>query len=97
VTSGGVFVDGEKLHIVLSNLQSNTHFTADVGVADTQDDRLSPMKSIAPQRGKLMFVPETALVDEAPDGLTRVFRQDRRELVVLYKALSSGQVRSTTP
>jgi hypothetical protein len=97
VTSGGLFVDGDKLHIVLSNLQSNTHFTADTGVADTHDDRLSPMKSIAPQRGKLTFVPETALVDEAPDGLTRVFQQDRRELVVQYKTLSSGQVRSAAP
>jgi hypothetical protein len=97
VTSGGVFVDRDNLHIVLSNLQSSTHFTADIGVADTQDDRLSPMKSIAPQRGKLMFVPETALVDETPDGLTRVFQQDRRELVVQYKTLSSGQVRSATP
>ncbi len=97
VTSGGVFVDGDRLHIVLSNLQSNTHFTADIGVADTQDDRLSPMRSITPQRGKLMFVPETALVDEAPDGLTRVFRQDRRELIVLYKTLSSGEVRSAIP
>jgi hypothetical protein len=97
VTSGGVFVDGDKLHIVLSNLQSSTHFTADIGVANTQDDRLSPMRSITPQRGKLMFVPETALVDEAPDGLTRIFRQDRRELVVLYKTLSSGQVGPAIP
>lgn len=97
VTSGGVFVDSDNLHIVLSNLQSSTHFTADIGVADTQDDRLSPMKSIAPQRGKLMFVPETALVDETPDGLTRVFQQDRRELVVQYKSLPSAHTATSAP
>lgn len=96
VTSGGVFVDGDTLHIVLSNLQSGTHATADIGVADTQDDRLSPMRSIAPQQGKLMFVPETARVDEAPDGLARVFRADRRELIVLYKTLLSGQSGETS-
>jgi hypothetical protein len=97
VTSGGVFLDGDQLHIVLSNLQSSTHATADIGVADTQDDRLSPMRSIAPQRGKLTFVPETARVDESPDGLSRVFHRDRRELVVLYKTLSPDQLRSVTP
>lgn len=97
VTSGGVFVDRDNLHIVLSNLQSSTHFTADSGVADTQDDRLSPMRSIAPQRGKLTFVPETALVDEAPDVLTRVFQQDRRELVVQYKSLPSAQAATSAP
>ncbi len=94
VTSGGMFVDGDTLHIILSNLQSNTHFAADIGVADSQDDRLAPMRSIAPQRGKLMFFPESARVDEGEDlldGLTRVFSQDRRELVVLYKTLSAEQ------
>lgn len=99
VTSGGVFVDGDTLHIILSNLQSNTHFAADIGVADSQDDRLAPMRSIAPQRGKLMFFPESARADEAEDvldGLTRVFSQDRRELIVLYKTLSSEQSELTS-
>lgn len=87
VTSGGLFVDGEHLHIVLSNLQSAAHYSADAGVVDTQDDRLAPLRSMAPQRGQLLFVPESALVSTPSDGLTRLFTNDRRELIVLYKTL----------
>jgi hypothetical protein len=87
VTSGGLFVDGEELHIVLSNIRSSTHYMADIGVADTEDDRLTPMRSIAPQRGKLAFSPESASRDPAPGGMSRVFYEDRRELIVLYKTL----------
>lgn len=87
VTSGGAFVEGDKLHLILSNLRSSTHVTADLGIVDTQDDQLTPMRSIAPQRGKLLFVPESALVEEGKDGWIRVFREDRRELIVLYKTV----------
>jgi hypothetical protein len=87
VTSGGLFVHGKELHLVLSNLQSETHHTADIGFADTQDDRLTPMRSLAPQRGRLLFVPESALVPRSPEGLSRLFQEDRRELVVLYQTL----------
>ncbi|NJL17257.1 MAG: hypothetical protein HC938_08700 [Nitrospira sp.] len=98
VTSGGIFVDGEQLHLVLSNLRSGTHLAADIGVADTQDDRLAPMRSIAPQRGKLLFVPESARVDEPADGmLARVFQEDRRELIMLYNALPSKQAEPSAP
>lgn len=96
VTSGGVFVDGDQLHVILSNLQSSTHFSADIGIADSQDDRLTPMRSMVPQRGKLMFLPESARVDEVVDGLMRVFAEDRRELVVLYKTLPLGQREMTS-
>jgi hypothetical protein len=94
VTSGGVFVDGDNLHIVLSNLRSDTQTTADIGVADTQDDRLAPMRSIAPQRGKLLFVPEAARVGKSPEGLSRLFHENRRELIVRYKTLASREAES---
>lgn len=96
VTSGGLYVDGDELHLVLSNLQAGTHYAADIGVADIADDRLTPMRSIAPQRGKLMFLPESARMDATADFLARVFHDDRRELVVLYKTLPSNQAGSTT-
>lgn len=88
VTSGGLFVDGEHLHIVLSNLQSAAHYAADAGVVDTQDDRLTPLRSMAPQRGYLLFLPESAQVSPSTEDLTRVFAADRRELIVLYKTLA---------
>lgn len=87
VTSGGVFVDGEQLHLVLSNLRSSTHVTADIGIVDTQDERLMPIRSLAPQRGQLLFLPESALVKKLREGLARLFQEDRRELVVLYQTL----------
>jgi hypothetical protein len=87
VTSGGIFLDGEELHIILSNLRSGTHHTADIGVTDTEDDRLTPMRSVAPQVGKLAFFPQAASRQAAPAGMSRVFHEDRRELIVLYKAL----------
>lgn len=93
VTSGGTFIDGDQLHIILSNLRSSTHVTADLGTVDTQDDRLTPMRSIAPQRGKLLFVPESALVEEA-EGLAGIFAEDRRRLIVLYKTVPSNEPES---
>mgnify|MGYP001188613848 CR=1 FL=1 len=87
VTSGGLFVEGKELHLILSNLRSETHYTADIGSADTPDDRLTPMRSIAPQRGRLLFVPESALVTKSPEKLARLFQEDRRELIILYQTL----------
>jgi hypothetical protein len=95
VTSGGLFVDGDELHVVLSNLRSSTHYTADIGVADTEDDRLTPMRSIAPQRGKLAFSPESASRDPAPGGMGRVFYEDRRELIVLFKTIQPDPPNAT--
>jgi hypothetical protein len=104
VTSGGVFLDGEELHVILSNLRSDTQYTADFGAAETQDDRRSPMKSIAPQPGQLVFVPESASRVATSSGLSRVFHNDRREIVVLLNALSLGRtdvtrdsLRNSTP
>ena len=53
VTSGGLFVQGDELHLILANYRSHTHYMADLGVAETQDDRLTPMQSLAPQVGRL--------------------------------------------
>lgn len=87
VTSGGMFVAGDELHVLLSNLRSDPHYVADVGVADQQDDRLTPMRSLAPQQGKLSFHPAAAAKDPAPSGIGRLFHWDRREVVILYRML----------
>lgn len=87
VTSGGLFVQDDRLHLFLSNYRSKTHYRADIGVADTTDDRLTPMKPIAPQEGKLDFEPQRSRVPSAPAGLSRLFHWDRRELIVLFRQL----------
>lgn len=87
VTSGGLFVQGEELHIVLANYRSPTHYSADIGVADTTDERLTPMRSLAPQRGHLYFEPVSATHPADGSIFGNLFQWDRLELVVLYENL----------
>ena len=89
VTSGGVFVQGDELHLILANYRSHTRYMADFGVAETQDDRLTPMQSLAPQDGRLDFEPNSAKRELSVGGLGKLFHWDRRELAVLYKQLPS--------
>ena len=84
VTSGGVYVQGDNLHLVLANYRSPTHSSADIGVADTTDDRLTPLRALAPQRGRLTFEPREAAVETADSGIARWFQTDKREVVVRY-------------
>lgn len=88
VTSGGLFVQGEELHVIIGNYRSPTNFMADVGVTDTTDDRLVPMRAIAPQRGRLYFDPPAATRDVDTHALGKIFQRDRRELIILYGAVS---------
>lgn len=87
VTSGGLFVQGDELHLILANYRSHTRYMADFGVAETQDDRLTPMQSLAPQEGRLEFEPNSAERERPVGVLGTVFHWDRRELAVLYKQL----------
>lgn len=82
VTSGGLFLAGTDLHVILSNYRSNTHSAADIGTADTQDDRLTPLRSLAPQKGTLRFEPAEFQRPAAPQGAGRLFHWDRRELII---------------
>jgi hypothetical protein len=97
VTSGGLFVAGDELRVLLSNVRSDTRYTADIGVADTEDDRLTPMRSLAPQRGRLSFDPAAAARDTAPRGLRRIFHWDRRELAILYRKLEPRHLDAAAP
>ncbi|HXX76066.1 MAG TPA: hypothetical protein VEI50_13130 [Nitrospiraceae bacterium] len=87
VTSGGVFVQGDELHLILANYRSHTHYKADYGTAETQDDRLTPMQSLAPQRGRLGFVPYSAQRERSSGIWEKLFQYDHRELTILYKQL----------
>ncbi|MDP3092219.1 MAG: hypothetical protein Q8N04_16220 [Nitrospira sp.] len=97
VTSGGMFIQGEILRLRLANYRSHTHQSADIGVADTQDDRLTPLRSFAPQRGRLHFEPRSSIAPDPDQGLTRMFSWDRREVAVLYRSLPPLQVTPAQP
>jgi len=73
---------------LLSNLRSGTHPVADIGVAPSEDDRLRPLESLAPQRGALVFLPASAARNPAPSGLKRITHWDRREVIVRFHALT---------
>lgn len=87
VTSGGLFVQGQELHLILANYRSPTHYAADIGVADTTDDRLTPMRSLAPQRGRLDFSPSSAKREPGVSAFAKMFQWDRREVIVAYQLL----------
>jgi hypothetical protein len=87
VTSGGLFVQGDELHLILANYRSHTRYMADFGAAETQDDRHTPMQSLAPQGGRLDFEPDSAKRERPVGVLAKLFHPDHRELAVLYKQL----------
>ena len=97
VTSGGLFVRGDELHLILANYRSHTHYMADVGMAETQDDRLTPMQSLAPQGGRLNFEPYSAKWERPDGGLENLFQRDQRELAVLYKELPPRPLVQSAP
>lgn len=89
VTSGGVFVDGDELHLILSNYRSETNYAPDPGIsATTLDAHSSPLRSIAPQRTKLYFEPRSAEAASREGMFGSLLRPDRRELVILFKKLT---------
>ena len=87
VTSGGMFVQGDELHLILANYRSHTRYMADFGAAETTDDRRTPMQSLAPQEGRVDFDPESAKRERPVGALGKVFQWNNRELAVLYKQL----------
>jgi len=97
VTSGGMFIQGEILRLRLANYRSHTHQSADIGVADTQDDRLTPLQSLAPQRGRIHFEPKISAPQDSGNERTGMLSWDRREISVLYRSLPPHQITATEP
>jgi hypothetical protein len=90
VTSGGMFVDDDELHFILSNYRSETNYSPDPGISGTTlDGHSSPLRSIAPQRTKLYFEPRSAVAASHDGMLSSLLRPDRREIVILFKKLPS--------
>lgn len=89
ITSGGVFVDGDELHLLLSNYRSETNYASDPGISGTTlDARSSPLRSIAPQRTRLYFEPRSAVAAPREGIWDSLLRPDRREIVILLKNLT---------
>ena len=87
VTSGGLFIQGDTLHIILGNYRSQTNYMADIGVADTNDDRLTPLRALTPQRGRMDFEPPAALQPPSASGWWKFLQKDKRELAVFFHKL----------
>jgi hypothetical protein len=89
VTSGGVFIDSDKLYFILGNYRSPTRYPPDVETMRYVDGRSTPLQSITPQEAKLDFQPKSAVAPPRQETLKNPFRPKRREIVVLFKNLTS--------
>lgn len=90
VTSGGVFINGDKLHFLLSNYRSPARYPPDAETMRYIDGRSTPLQSITPQETKLDFQPMSALVPSEQGFLRNPFRPKQRELIVLFKMLTGA-------
>jgi hypothetical protein len=90
VTSGGVFIDGDELHVMLSNYRSPTRYPPDVETMRHVDGRSTPLQPIAPQEGKLDFQPKSAVAPSRQGILKNPSRPKRQEIVVLFKKVTEG-------
>jgi hypothetical protein len=88
VTSGGLFVQGEELHFVLANYHSPTNYMADFGAAETNDDRLTPMRSMTPRQGRLGFEPSSALRTPTSGMFSRIFQTQEPWIIVAFRQLT---------
>ena len=88
VTSGGMFIDGDELHLILSNYRSETGYAPDPGIGAKLDGRSTPLQPIAPQRTEVYFEPVTAIAPSQQGILQSLLRPKRQEIVVLFKKLT---------
>lgn len=90
VTSGGVFVIGEELHVVLSNHATKVHIWQD---ADTYAApyRLTPLEPISPEPGRLSFEPHRHMVRSQDSAL-----RDRLASGVLHIAVRFRELQETS-
>lgn len=95
VTSGGVFIDGDHLHFLLSNYRSPTRYPPDAETMQSLDGRSTPLQPLVPQETLLTFNPITALVPLEQGFLKNPFRSKRREIVVLFQTLTEDAVRKS--
>jgi hypothetical protein len=95
VTSGGVFIDGDHLHFLLSNYRSPTRYPPDAETMQSLDGRSTPLQPLVPQETLLTFNPITALVPLEHGFLKNPFRSKRREIVVLFQTLTEDTVRKS--
>jgi len=87
VTSGGIFVEGDELHFILSNYRSSTRYPPDPETMSYRDGRSNPLQPLVPQEALLTFSPATALVPSEQGFLKNPFRSKRREITVLFRKL----------
>jgi hypothetical protein len=93
VTSGGVFIDGDHLHFLLSNYRSPTRYPPDAETMRSLDGRSTPLQALVPQDTLLTFNPITAFVPPEQGFFKNPFRSKRQEIVVLFKKLAGDTVR----
>lgn len=92
VTSGGLFVIGDELHIVLGNHASKVDIWQDAEQYEAPY-RMRPLEPIRPEPGRLSFEPVQYMVRSNASALRDTITGGQFHLAVRYKDLYVDQVR----
>jgi hypothetical protein len=85
-TSGGLFVQGDELHFVLSNHGAKTRVWEDNELYEAPY-RLRPMEPIYPQPGRLLFDPQHLMVEQTRGMLNLALKAEPWQVGVRWKEL----------
>jgi hypothetical protein len=87
VTSGGMFVKDQLMYFILSNYRAPSQFMADIGMADTHDDRRFPLRSMAPQQFTLEFDSDSLVVGPHDENQSIGLSFSGSTIAVLFRPL----------
>jgi hypothetical protein len=88
-TSGGFYVAGENLHVVLSNFSVKTPLWQDASESENDEGsiRTNPLEQLDPRPGHLFFEPRKFMVP-SPDGeIGSTFKGKPWQVAIRYKEL----------
>ncbi|MBA3964961.1 MAG: hypothetical protein H0X47_04185 [Nitrospirales bacterium] len=104
VTSGALFVKDDHMYFILSNYRAPIQFMADVGMADTDDDRRNPLRFMAPQQTRLLFESEGVVASSQDEAYTVGMVPRERTVAIFFRQLrprpmspASDQLNSDIP
>lgn len=95
VSSGGVFVIGEELHIVLSNHATKVNIWQDTDEYEAPY-RMRPLEAISPEPGRLSFEPSRHMVPSHESGLGDPLKGGQLHVAVRFRELQEASAPGAT-
>ena len=85
-TSGGIFLEGDVLYLLISNYSAKTQIWQDADQYQAPN-RLRPLEPISPQPGRLVVEPAHLMVDVKHSFLQSVLKAEPWQVGIRYKGL----------